>query len=609
MDEGKPEVVAAALRSLVNDELTGEAAELFRRYRHHQPDKECLAAVYGAILIEAGRLDEAERLLEAELGRHPQRSDLLLALGRLDEKRGQHLSALDLFQRAAQAASSPGERRLAAGSLERVKERIKSTIYFEDNSFLLRLEGNRKPLQLRYNLPRLTRRAELLEALLDQLDPGSRSVLELESDGGVVARNLAGHGFSVEGAAAEMTEIMLAIGLDYAEMLRRPGGEAPHYYQLSLDGDTAAGLEPFDVILLLPSRPDWYKQRGPAASAALLKLLAERSRRQFFFYLPPGTGEELGQALAATLTAALSGEPRRGGAPYPCHRDRERGILYRLDRPGFALPRGAIPGSSPRAELLPRGLAAAAGRSEIFEIPLSHCRSLNAFAFHGQGWNHFTAQLLELRRHPRRSFQDSTLRRFYERFRPANRREQLFGPGREALPPLDGGWTVPPWLEGAGLCLNPATSPRTRPGGNHHYGPNSSRFGREELSRLQANAALMERYGYRPQVFPDGYVQGYLLKDGTDYRFIVNEGQHRLAALALTGAHWVRVRFNPDYPALVDRADLKDWPQVAGGLYSPDVAARYFDLYFSEDGRRRAAALGLLPGESPGRRAGEGNPA
>ncbi len=41
-------------------------------------------------------------------------------------------------------------------------------------------------------------------------------------------------------------------------------------------------------------------------------------------------------------------------------------------------------------------------------------------------------------------------------------------------------------------------------------------------------------YGCRPQIFPGGYIQGYLLKDGPDYCLLVTADQYRMAATGPT---------------------------------------------------------------------------
>ncbi len=111
---------------------------------------------------------------------------------------------------------------------------------------------------------------------------------------------------------------------------------------------------------------------------------------------------------------------------------------------------------------------------------------------------------------------------------------------------------------------------------------------------LKNTGAMLFTHGYLPEIFPDGYIQGYLLKDGEDYRFIVTEGQHRMAAIGLLGEKTIKVRFDLNWLPIIDRAKLKKWPQVISGLYSDTVAEKVFRYYFEENGRRKAEQLGLL---------------
>ena len=90
--------------------------------------------------------------------------------------------------------------------------------------------------------------------------------------------------------------------------------------------------------------------------------------------------------------------------------------------------------------------------------------------------------------------------------------------------------------------------------------------------------------GYHPELFADGYITGYLLVKGDDYRFIVTEGQHRVACLVALGYERIKVRFSqkPEYPRVVVFEDVKKWPQVVNGAYSQNLALKVFERFFAE---------------------------
>lgn len=538
-------------------------------------------------LIKVGELKEAEKLLEAALKQRPQEFSLLFKLGRLDEIRAHYLSAADLFCRAKRQAKIAADKKEARAAFERVRQKVASHVAFTPDTFTLKLTGNSAPLQLQYKLKQQLERLNLFETLLASIDPRSKSVLELECDAGLVARNLAAHGLKAEGTAEEMADIVLSLGFEYAEMLRKPASLAPEYSTFTVSEKAAQTLEKYDLILLLPGRFSWYEKRGVEVAARLIEMLAEKCKRQMFFFIPAAE-EDTGAEEAKAFELALLEKLQHLSLPAPPVRITKAGggSLFCLNQ------RQAEAGNLQK--LLPIGLALNGSRSQILRVELDKCRSLNGFGFGAQGWNHFSAALEELLEKPELGYSESILKNFYERFQPKNRQEQLFGGPGEALSPLDRGWTLLPWVDTKNRRQNPLESPLLNDSGNPHYGPNSDEFGEFVLKRLLASYTLLKEFGYRPEVFPDGYIQGYLLKWGKDYRFYVNEGQHRIATLSLLGYREIKVKLNPDFMPVVDLKNISKWPQVRRGLYSKEVATRVFCHYFLEDGRATARRLTLL---------------
>jgi len=576
----------ATLRSLMEENINAEARQELEKNLAARPDDRELKIQYIDILIKAGELADAERLLEAELQYRPDRFDLLFRLGRIDEIRGQNLSAADLFRRAEAEAKIAADKREVRTAIDRVREKVSSDVIFTPDSFTINLFGNSSPLKLQYKLKQQQKRRALFETLLGEIDPRSKSVLELECDSGLVARNLAAHGLKAEGAAEEMTDIVLAIGFEYVEMLRKPGSLSPSYFRFEAKPDTIKELDKYDQVHLLPGRFQWYRDRGVSTTARLINKLTAKSKRQLFFYIPAVEGK--GREEALQFEQMLLEQLMESNLPSPPEKVEMEGggSLYRVNR------RQAAAGD--KEKLLPQGLNLNGSRSSVLEVELEKCRSLNGFSFGSNGWNHFTALLEELLANPKLTYEESLLKKFYDRFQPKNRQEQLFGSESEVLSPLDRGWTLLPWVDTKNRSFNPLESPQLNGKGNPHYGPNNIEFGQYVCKRLLAGYTLIREYGYLPEIFPDGYIQGYLLKDGDDYRFYVNEGQHRIAALGLLRYQAIKVKCNPDFLPVVDIKNIRQWPQVRRGLYSEETAAKVFRHYFEEDGSSRARQLGLL---------------
>jgi len=101
---------------------------------------------------------------------------------------------------------------------------------------------------------------------------------------------------------------------------------------------------------------------------------------------------------------------------------------------------------------------------------------------------------------------------------------------------------------------------------------------------------IFQQQDYQPELFSDGYISGYLLIRGDDYRFVVAEGQHRAACLASLGITRLRCRFSQKavYPRTVKFQDFKNWPQVKNGAFSEIEALRVFERFFARNvGRDR----------------------
>ncbi|WP_026691189.1 hypothetical protein [Alteribacter aurantiacus] len=103
----------------------------------------------------------------------------------------------------------------------------------------------------------------------------------------------------------------------------------------------------------------------------------------------------------------------------------------------------------------------------------------------------------------------------------------------------------------------------------------------------------MKRSGYRPRRYKGGYIRGYFLIKGDDYRFIVRNGHHRLAALALLGVKKIQVKLFKGWPPYVKIKHVYRWPGVKSGAFSKEHAKMIFNYYFESNGKQRALELGI----------------
>lgn len=92
----------------------------------------------------------------------------------------------------------------------------------------------------------------------------------------------------------------------------------------------------------------------------------------------------------------------------------------------------------------------------------------------------------------------------------------------------------------------------------------------------------LKRHGYQPETHPRGYVSGYILVSGDDYRFLIQDGQHRVSAMLAIGTpREITVRIGRRVPAVVAAEEVEDWPLVRDGTCSADLALKLLERHFA----------------------------
>jgi len=116
-------------------------------------------------------------------------------------------------------------------------------------------------------------------------------------------------------------------------------------------------------------------------------------------------------------------------------------------------------------------------------------------------------------------------------------------------------------------------------------GPSSFELIESEFDAIVALYEKIRIEGYQPWKHGNGFIGGVFLhaEDG-QRRFIVLQGNHRMAVLAALGMEKVAVRTYPGYLAHVKESDIKNWVHVVNGRCDVDVARSIFRMYFDESG-------------------------
>lgn len=244
-----------------------------------------------------------------------------------------------------------------------------------------------------------------------------------------------------------------------------------------------------------------------------------------------------------------------------------------------------------------RPLAAAyrAGlRPFLIEVTTAHCRVLpgSAFACTPTVGNPFVDTLLAYEANRQLTYDASPLADFYRRWQPPSLIAVLGLDGENVSPPLA---NAPPlglvlpwqslspteaeqrWTHFIELDNREHGTRRDKSAGWKGWGPLDPIIGEQEFRRLTRVFEAIERDGYRRSDTADGDIKGVVLQEMDQFRVMVTAGHHRASALAALGRERAPVRI--DNP-LVRREDVKDWPNVRSGLFTPAQALKIFDRIF-----------------------------
>ncbi len=570
-----------------------EALMIYEQKIQHDPDITLLIA---DILEREGNHATLAEVLHEGLLKYPGNFKLLYRLGKIFENQKEYYSAWDTYLEAMPKVSGSQQRKMLRQALGRCRANLKSGQNMFSNGFSIVLKGDRDPVVLNYRLDKLKKRRALLQAILEQTDSNCCSALELECAAGMVSRILGYCGLKTLGLTENPHDLYKARSIEFPKQARQ--GELVEWQvfeKFILNKQSAQNLNGYDLVLLLPEFFSWYKERGLEEVRAIVKILAEKANRQFFIYLPFPDDEDSNdddERLRAVMKDELVSLFNEMQGRLTEKNLEQAGTLLEIAKAGLEeVTRGA---------LIPGSKTVLKGKSKIVKMNIEDLIGISAFTYGKDGWHYYSAVIRELEENPNLLYEESSLKRFYDRFQPKNRLEQWLDDCGEELYPLSRGWPNLPWYDmdkQQRLIPKTYSNPRRKErGGNQHWGPNSDRFGREELARIKAAYEMMKT-GYLPKVYPDGFIKGYLLKRGEKVRLLVTEGQHRIAALDCLGYREINCLLDPNAQtatAIVDISEVSSWPLVKSGLYSREVAEKVFNAYMDADGNNKAKRLGLI---------------
>lgn len=231
----------------------------------------------------------------------------------------------------------------------------------------------------------------------------------------------------------------------------------------------------------------------------------------------------------------------------------------------------------------------------VFTVPIEKLRSPHFFSYAPCGWHYYTETLKQFVENPALSLKESILYSYYQTFKPHTLYDvfTLLCPGLDvdkmmrSLPALAlrDFWT----LDGSPkeIAFNFISEE------SQLFGPISDRYSEEQMIRCVTAYKLIKKHGYIPEKFEDGYLGGFFLVKGDDYRFVVMSGKHRLAALSLLGYSQIKVRCAYKLKIL-DIEKIDNWPTIKNSLFTKCFLKSLFLKSFELDGLAFAKQYGFF---------------
>lgn len=519
--------------------------------------------------VGEGDLEGAEAVLKEGVQKHPLYFDLLYNLGFVYEQKEAILEAYHLYMKARYVAEHPDEKSDVAEALKRLVPKMAGRVASEDGKLSTILRAGEITMKVTSEMDVLLKRKELLRAIETKIDRDSTTVLEIGFLDGIISKNLNYFGYEVTGVDPVNQNVLNVIAREWHDNLLGAEQDVAKFYSEPVNLEWVERTPEFDVVIAVNSNNLKTFASEDDDQKDILAGLLEKAKKQLILRVAPKQSEteflkdelvQLVEQQGYGLEVIYTGQNK-------AEDDYEICLVNKVP--------------NPKPFTVPKGVSIVGSKSTIFEVELSKCLDL-----YGSGYlddaHHFTEVLKQYEENNELEYNDSVLKAYYEQFQPKNLEEALFiEKGRAPL--LNKGWIGYPWFwnKQMKVIFNKEHN-ETRPGGIHHFGPNTEEFGAGELKRLIPLYKIFKEQGYQPELFFDGYISGHFLIKGDDYRFIVTEGQHRVACLAALGYDTIRCRFSsePQYPKVVRWQDVKKWPQVANGVYSRNLALRIFERFF-----------------------------
>jgi hypothetical protein len=196
-------------------------------------------------------------------------------------------------------------------------------------------------------------------------------------------------------------------------------------------------------------------------------------------------------------------------------------------------------------------------------------------SFGDRGWHHLRRTFEEYDKNPDQSLEETSLWKYLREFTPNS---------ISTIAQINSGNPLPlfvyPWVD-----LHRLKKTTKHPLQSRFCGPSNHEFIEKEYHSSIDLYKNLNHNGYKPYHFPNSFISGtWLIAENGEKRFVVMQGNHRMAALAHLRYSEIKVRANREIVPFVFEKDRSKWPQVTNGMCSEEHALAVFQFFFKHDG-------------------------
>jgi hypothetical protein len=216
-------------------------------------------------------------------------------------------------------------------------------------------------------------------------------------------------------------------------------------------------------------------------------------------------------------------------------------------------------------------------------IKISEACTIFGASFGDEGWHHIRQTLKEYDDNPDIDYRTTTLYFFLKYFTPDSICELIEGDKTsKCMLPL----FVYPW----GTFIKNEYISNKDPLMSRFCGPSSTQFIKDEFDRIISLYKQIKQDGYRPYVYGNSFIGGvFLKKKNGKRRFVVLQGNHRIAILAHLGTAKLEVRNVKGRLTKVIECNLSDEALIKLGKCTKRSAKKIFEMFFEQDGHHLLA--------------------